>query len=569
MDDVNLQNQLAAAQTLEVIGEVEAEFRMNSREKLYKRLTECLGTENAVVNFLIWFFKESGLSPQSLPTVCLQCNQPYTTGRWCKPCEAYLFDKNSDSWTSGDEKIDKLIRKSQVNSGGERDFLRWMSYDDFTVVEKIGEGGSSVIHKAMMYRDPLDGTLQQWVENMEVMTVLAYMRYDYDELSKSRWEGILAEYVTMINECTEEEREKKAINFFKELYSEYEKGEKAWVFNAPRIKATAATSRHSYVPRTMAVYKKFKPKEVVLKRLSHPLSDDSLERQGCIHGNIHTGNILIDESSGEPEVWITDIGSYHPTELDKEDKEGKGKIVYGLLPHVAPEVLRGKSRTQASDVYSLAIVVWEIVTGKIPFAEIQYDDNLAREICKGFRPELNVKEITETLSLWRLSQHVNINEAKNVICSLRGRITVNNKENKNKNPPGDESSNIDYFDYMQHQNLDAFRRQEFLKQKPNNKTSSFPFYLERLPEPRNLDEYACALKLSKEKNREMMTESSVNEEEFDTVSSSLDESVSDNFSVISSDGEESTGVISLSEDEFMSSSSSNEEDKYDNLSDIQ
>ena len=38
-----------------------------------------------------------------------------------------------------------------------------------------------------------------------------------------------------------------------------------------------------------------------------------------------------------------------------------------------PEVMRGENPTQASDIYSLGLVLWEIISSKVPFAEYGRD----------------------------------------------------------------------------------------------------------------------------------------------------------------------------------------------------
>ena len=38
------------------------------------------------------------------------------------------------------------------------------------------------------------------------------------------------------------------------------------------------------------------------------------------------------------------------------------------LSQLAPEVIRGEAATQASDVYSLSLVLWEIISGAIPYS---------------------------------------------------------------------------------------------------------------------------------------------------------------------------------------------------------
>ncbi len=65
------------------------------------------------------------------------------------------------------------------------------------------------------------------------------------------------------------------------------------------------------------------------------------------------------------------------------------KEIYGVLPYVAPEVLRGKEYTQASDIYAFGIIAYEICTGFPPFYEIAHDEFLAMKICQGLRPKVD------------------------------------------------------------------------------------------------------------------------------------------------------------------------------------
>ncbi|GBB84723.1 hypothetical protein RclHR1_01130018 [Rhizophagus clarus] len=75
-------------------------------------------------------------------------------------------------------------------------------------------------------------------------------------------------------------------------------------------------------------------------------------------------------------------------EVDNIDKEK----IYGVMPYVAPEVLRGKPYTQAADIYSFGMVMYFIATGRQPFAARAHDEFLALDICEGVRPELNELE---------------------------------------------------------------------------------------------------------------------------------------------------------------------------------
>src|SRR6266498_5961656 len=62
--------------------------------------------------------------------------------------------------------------------------------------------------------------------------------------------------------------------------------------------------------------------------------------------------------------------------------------IYGVLPFVAPEILRGKPYTTASDIYSFSMIMWEFISGIPPFDDKEHNIYLALSICKGERPEI-------------------------------------------------------------------------------------------------------------------------------------------------------------------------------------
>ena len=71
--------------------------------------------------------------------------------------------------------------------------------------------------------------------------------------------------------------------------------------------------------------------------------------------------------------------------------QDSNKKIYGVLPYVAPEVLRGKEYTQASDIYGFGIIAYELCTGLPPYHDIAHDELLAIRICQGLRPKSNYK----------------------------------------------------------------------------------------------------------------------------------------------------------------------------------
>ncbi|RGB43408.1 kinase-like domain-containing protein [Rhizophagus diaphanus] len=55
---------------------------------------------------------------------------------------------------------------------------------------------------------------------------------------------------------------------------------------------------------------------------------------------------------------------------------------------MAPEILRGKHFTPASDIYSFSMIMWEFTSGVPPFNDKAHDFQLSLSICRGERPNI-------------------------------------------------------------------------------------------------------------------------------------------------------------------------------------
>ncbi|EXX56033.1 kinase-like domain-containing protein [Rhizophagus irregularis DAOM 181602=DAOM 197198] len=108
-----------------------------------------------------------------------------------------------------------------------------------------------------------------------------------------------------------------------------------------------------------------------------------IHNQNLIHCDFHDGNILNHNNEDEDNFYISDLGLCRPikSSLKKYD-------IYGVIPFMAPEVLRGKSYIPASDIYSFSMIMWEFTSGVPPFNNREHDFQLSLSICKGERPEI-------------------------------------------------------------------------------------------------------------------------------------------------------------------------------------
>jgi serine/threonine protein kinase len=110
---------------------------------------------------------------------------------------------------------------------------------------------------------------------------------------------------------------------------------------------------------------------------------ERIHSEGKIHGNIHGGNLLIEDEKVSTDARIADVGLHGPCDNDNSSIQR-----YGVLPYVAPEVLRDGNYNTASDIYSFGIVMNTLATGKRPWYDRAHDINLAKDICDGERLEI-------------------------------------------------------------------------------------------------------------------------------------------------------------------------------------
>ena len=95
----------------------------------------------------------------------------------------------------------------------------------------------------------------------------------------------------------------------------------------------------------------------ILEGLEHAHS------RGIVHRDIKPQNIMILKTQGSGNVKITDFGIASLTDKTSTlENEAIGSVHY-----VSPEQARGERVTAQSDIYSLGIVLYEMLTGHLPF----------------------------------------------------------------------------------------------------------------------------------------------------------------------------------------------------------
>jgi serine/threonine protein kinase len=110
-----------------------------------------------------------------------------------------------------------------------------------------------------------------------------------------------------------------------------------------------------------------------------------IHESNLTHGDFHDGNILISDNYNE--LFIIDLGLCKPIS-DLQDSDKNNNEIYGVLPYMAPEILRRNPYTPASDIYSFSMIMWEFTSGIPPFNSEAHDHHLVLSVCEGERPEI-------------------------------------------------------------------------------------------------------------------------------------------------------------------------------------
>lgn len=91
---------------------------------------------------------------------------------------------------------------------------------------------------------------------------------------------------------------------------------------------------------------------------------DHAHRHGIVHRDIKSQNVLL---SGDGHAKLTDFGIARLMETHADAGLTRTGMLVGSSDYLAPEQAEGRPVDGRTDVYSLGIVLWECLTGRLPF----------------------------------------------------------------------------------------------------------------------------------------------------------------------------------------------------------
>jgi eukaryotic-like serine/threonine-protein kinase len=95
---------------------------------------------------------------------------------------------------------------------------------------------------------------------------------------------------------------------------------------------------------------------------------DYAHRNGVIHRDVKPGNLLVSDSGV---VKLADFGIARATDQSSITQVGS---VLGTAAYLAPEQARGEEADARSDIYSLGVVAYQLLSGRLPYEAVSLSE---------------------------------------------------------------------------------------------------------------------------------------------------------------------------------------------------
>jgi serine/threonine protein kinase len=90
----------------------------------------------------------------------------------------------------------------------------------------------------------------------------------------------------------------------------------------------------------------------------------AFHRKEMLHQDIRPDNVMIDRTGT---AKIIDFGSTRIEGVVEAGPPGIGRDILGTLQYTAPEYFQGESGTPRSDTFSLGVIAYQMLTGRLPY----------------------------------------------------------------------------------------------------------------------------------------------------------------------------------------------------------
>ncbi|CAG8458548.1 30969_t:CDS:2 [Gigaspora margarita] len=152
-------------------------------------------------------------------SLCPICAKEKAYMAWCQECGILYFKNNFIDWTSENQKIDEIIKETQMNSKTAIDFVEWIPYEQFEKIEKICQGGFGTIYSAFWIQGPLSMLANEFKRTGKIQVALkSCISPEYLEESNEEYmlviqfaedDGTPSCFIDLMQRCWDSEPEKR------------------------------------------------------------------------------------------------------------------------------------------------------------------------------------------------------------------------------------------------------------------------------------------------------------------------------------------------------------------------
>ncbi len=209
------------------------------------------------------------------------------------------------------------------------DFKTGTIIGSYEIVSELGRGGMAVVYKAY----------QRSLERYVALKLLAdFLAHDASFVERFLREAKIAARLNHPNIVTIFEVSETPPYFIAMQYIEG-----GSIAKLIREEGTIAAARTA----------------AILRQVASAL--DEAHKNGVVHRDLKPSNVILD-ATGRP--ILTDFGIAKARESTKLTQTG---MVMGTPEYMAPEEIQGQPASAASDIYSLGVIVYEMLAGRVPF----------------------------------------------------------------------------------------------------------------------------------------------------------------------------------------------------------
>ncbi|GAB5491729.1 MAG: hypothetical protein Phog2KO_19440 [Phototrophicaceae bacterium] len=209
--------------------------------------------------------------------------------------------------------------------------LAGLEIDEYELVSIIGQGGMSAVYKA--YQEELD-------RNVAIKILSDDLARDPNYIKRFQGEAKMSASLEHAHIVP--------------VYDFGVQNELSYV--AMRLLQNTLTDK-MYAPHPMSMNDVLVMLEQVAKALDYAHS------KGIVHRDVKPSNIMFDDSKT---AYLVDFGIAKATQQTDTGLTAE-HMVLGTPSYMPPELWRGESPIGASDQYALAVLVFQVLTGELPF----------------------------------------------------------------------------------------------------------------------------------------------------------------------------------------------------------